>query len=123
MYFHIIQDTQDANNDGYLDGHIDESRLDAQIIVLNEAFNGATGPNVQFFFWKAGVTRDFNRDWFTMKRDSPVENEAKRMRHQGGANALNFYTHQQRSPAGEIRTQSGGGRFPSTTPAILVGMG
>ncbi len=100
VYFHVIQDTQDANNDGQLDGHVDESRLDQQITVLNDAFNGTTVANVQFFFRKAGVTRNFNRDWFNMKVsindpqrvEFSSEHEAKRLLHQGGANALNFYT-------------------------------
>lgn len=86
VYFHVIQD---INGNGY----VDESRLDAQINVLNSAFNGATvGANVQFFFWRAGVTWHYHRDWFNMERDSLEEYEAKAEMRQGGANALNFYT-------------------------------
>jgi hypothetical protein len=91
VYFHIIQDT---NGNGYVDG----ATLDAQINVLNNAFNGAaTGANVRFFFWTAGVTRTTRDDWFEMEfinkqQESGAEHEAKRVLHQGGANALNFYT-------------------------------
>jgi chitinase len=91
VYFHVIRDTDGT-------GDVAESRLDAQINVLNNAFNGPTfGANVQFFFRKAGVTRSTNHDWFQMEflnaqQESGAEYEAKRTLRQGGANALNFYT-------------------------------
>jgi hypothetical protein len=94
VYFHVIQD---LNGNGY----VDESRLDAQIIVLNSAFNGASvGASIQFFFFKAGVTRHYNTNWFNMERGSFEEYEAKAEMRQGGANALNFYTTRGGSPEG-----------------------
>ena len=90
VYFHVIRDSNGV-------GDVAESRLDAQIDVLNNAFNGTTLANVQFFFRKVGVTRDSNNDWFNMRfvnmqQESAAEHEAKRALRQGGANALNFYT-------------------------------
>ena len=99
VYFHIIQDT---NGNGF----VDASRLDAQIVVFNNAFNGASaGANVQFFFWTAGVTRTTNKDWFEMdstegQPELPAEYEAKRVLHQGGSNALNLYTVRGGAPRG-----------------------
>jgi hypothetical protein len=130
VYFHVIQDTKDTNGDGHLDGHVDESRLDAQINVLNNAFDGATVANVQFFFWKAGVTRHANHDWFNMRLDRlneprfeyPEEHEAKRMLHQGGANALNFYTISGSPPSG-LQYPIGWGTFPSNYASNSCGDG
>lgn len=106
VYFHVIQDTN-----GY--GYVEESRLDAQISVLNDAFNGASVAKVQFFFRKAGVTRDVNHDWFGMQLGSPIETEAKRMLRQGGANALNFYTAGGGNPTADSPYPFGWAWFPN----------
>lgn len=60
VYFHVIRSSSG-------EGDIAESRLDAQIDVLNNAFNGTDVANIQFFFRKAGVTTrdtdDFGSRW------------------------------------------------------------
>jgi Ricin-type beta-trefoil lectin domain-like/Calx-beta domain/Pregnancy-associated plasma protein-A len=112
VYFHVIQDT---NGNGF----VDESRLDAQINVLNNAFNGPTfGANVQFFFWKADVTRTTNDEWFQMdlspdqQQELGAEYEAKRTLRQGSAKALNFYTARGGTPRG-TPYRIGWARFPN----------
>ncbi|HEX7330044.1 MAG TPA: Calx-beta domain-containing protein [Pyrinomonadaceae bacterium] len=105
VYFHVIRDSNG-------DGDIAESRLDEQINVLNNAFNGATSANVQFFFRKAGVTRDTNHDWFNMQPGSFEEMSAKRVLRQGGANALNFYTTRGGNPPAGSPYRIGWGWFP-----------
>ncbi len=109
VYFHVIRDTDGA-------GDVADSRLDAQIDVLNSAFNGINVGNIQFFFRKMGVTRDTNHDWFMMRLvseqdESGAEYEAKRVLRQGGANALNIYTISSVPPPG-VPFPIGWGLFP-----------
>jgi hypothetical protein len=88
VFFHVIRQGLAVS-----DGNVPESMLDAQILILNQAYGGGTGgANSPFRFYKAGVTRTTNAGWFAMTMGSAAETAAKNALHVGGANALNFYT-------------------------------
>lgn len=92
VYFHVIRQGSGLSN-----GNVPESMLDEQINVLNRSFGGQTGgANTSFRFVKAGVTRTTNSTWFRMGLRTAAEQEAERQAkaalHQGGPDALNFYT-------------------------------
>lgn len=80
-YFHVLYDPADATTD------TSQAMIDAQMTVLNDAF--ARGG---FRFELAGVTRTANKDWATECHRTGVERKFKRALHQGGAEALNFYS-------------------------------
>jgi len=88
VYFHVIN-----RGSGIQNGNVPDHMIRAQIAVLNNAFDGGSGGAATAFrFELAGVTRTTNEFWYNMGYGSIAEREAKAALHQGGANALNFYT-------------------------------
>lgn len=88
VYFHVIN-----RGTGIQNGDVPDRMIRAQIKVLNEAYDGSTGGAATAFrFELAGVTRTTNEAWYNMGFGSNDEREAKAALHQGGADALNFYT-------------------------------
>jgi hypothetical protein len=88
VYFHVIN-----RGKGIQNGDVPDRMIRAQIKVLNEAYDGSTGGAATAFrFELAGVTRTTNEFWYNMGYGSIAEREAKAALHQGGADALNFYT-------------------------------
>jgi hypothetical protein len=78
---------------GIENGDIPDSQINAQILVLNEAFGGLTGGvNTPFRFVLQDITRTTNTSWFTMSKGSMAEHEAKGALRRGGPDALNLYT-------------------------------
>jgi len=74
-------------------GALTDAQIAAQIAVLNETFAGAEGgTNTGFGFKLAGVTRTDNSAWFYAGPGGKDEKAMKAALHQGGANALNFYS-------------------------------
>lgn len=88
VYFHVIN-----RGSGIQNGDVPDRMIRAQIKVLNEAYDGTTGGAATAFrFELAGVTRTTNEAWYNMGFGSNDERAAKSALHQGGAEALNFYT-------------------------------
>jgi hypothetical protein len=89
VYFHVIN-----RGTGLSNGDVPDSQIQAQMDVLNDAFNGGAvgGAVTSFTFTLAGVTRTTNSTWYTMGYGSAAEDQAKAALRQGGANALNIYT-------------------------------
>jgi hypothetical protein len=88
VYFHVIN-----RGSGIQNGNVPDHMIRAQIAVLNKAFDGSTGGAATAFrFELAGVTRTTNEAWYNMGINSNDERAAKSALHQGGADALNFYT-------------------------------
>ena len=89
VYFHVVSSTSG-------EGNIPESWLDAQIIVLNDAYAGnapgGTGANTAYRFVIAGVTRTVNNTWFAAGPGTAAETQMKSALRVGGPGALNFYT-------------------------------
>ena len=81
-------------------GNVPESRLDAQITVMNYAFagkdyNGTPVPgaaNTGYTFVKNSVTRTDSATWYAMTPWSPEEIEAKTALVVNPTGSLNFYT-------------------------------
>ena len=88
VYFHVIN-----RGSGIQNGDVPDRMIRAQIAVLNNAFDGSTGGAATAFrFELAGITRTTNEAWYNMGISSNDERAAKSALHQGGADALNFYT-------------------------------
>ncbi|MFZ0063805.1 MAG: zinc metalloprotease [Pyrinomonadaceae bacterium] len=88
VYFHVINRGMGIQN-----GDVPDRMIRAQIKVLNEAYDGSTGGAATAFrFELADITRTTNEFWYNMGYGSIAEREAKAALHQGGADALNFYT-------------------------------
>ena len=88
VYFHVIN-----RGSGIQNGDVPDRMIRAQIAVLNNAFDGSTGgAATAFHFELAGITRTTNEAWYNMGISSNDERAAKSALHQGGADALNFYT-------------------------------
>lgn len=97
VYVHVITNTSGA-------GNVTDSRINAQINVLNNAFAGLDGPrsgqgpsaqptaNTGFSFVLGGITRTANNTWYTMSPGSTAEAQAKATLRVGGPNVLNLYT-------------------------------
>jgi len=88
VYYHVIRDASGA-------GDVADSRITAQIAVLNEAYTGQTGgaaTDTPFRFQLVGTDRTNNAAWYTMTPGSTAERDAKAALRQGGANALNIYS-------------------------------
>jgi Pregnancy-associated plasma protein-A len=84
VYFHVVTDGAK--------GSLTSAQIAAQISVLNSTFAGAEGgAKTGFSFTLAGVTRTDNASWF-YANPGGTEKEMKKALHQGGANALNFYS-------------------------------
>jgi len=88
VYWHVIRNGTATSN-----GNIPDSWITAQMNVLNNAYNGATGGvNTRFNFVLAGVDRTTNSSWYTMGYGSTAESQAKNALRQGTADDLNIYT-------------------------------
>jgi hypothetical protein len=88
VYFHVIN-----RGSGIENGNVPDRMIRAQIAVLNNAYDGGSGGAATAFrFELAGITRTTNEFWYNMGYGSIAEREAKAALHQGGADALNFYT-------------------------------
>jgi hypothetical protein len=74
-------------------GNLTDAQIAAQMTVLNATFAGAEGgTNTGFSFKLAGVTRTDNAAWFNAGPGGTDEKTMKASLHQGGANALNFFS-------------------------------
>ena len=92
VYFHVIN-----NGSGVQNGDVPQSQIDAQIAVLNDAYNGGSigGVGTRFQFTLAspgGVTRTTNAAWYNMGYNSAAENEAKQSLRAGDQRTLNIYS-------------------------------
>ena len=86
VYYHVIRD-----NSG--NGDVPDTRINAQIKVLNDSYAGLTGgANTPFRFALAGVDRTNNSTWYTVGYGSTAERDMKTALRVGGANALNIYS-------------------------------
>jgi hypothetical protein len=86
VYYHVIRDANGA-------GDVPDSRIAAQIDVLNDSFSGATGgENTAFRFVLTATTRTNNAVWYNMGYGSAAERDAKAALRQGGAGTLNIYS-------------------------------
>jgi hypothetical protein len=85
VYVHVITDGAT--------GSLTNTQIADQIAVLNRTFAGSEGgANTGFSFRLAGVTRTDNAEWFYAGAGGNPEHSMKRALHQGGDNALNFYS-------------------------------
>jgi Pregnancy-associated plasma protein-A len=85
VYVHVI-------TDGAI-GNVTDAQIADQIAVLNRTFAGREGgASTGFSFRLAGVTRTDNADWFYAGAGGTNEHSMKRALHQGGDDALNFYS-------------------------------
>jgi hypothetical protein len=84
VYFHVI-------TDGAV-GNLTSKQINAQMSVLNDAFDGGQGgPDTGFSFTLAGVSRTDDAVWFA-SRSGGAEHAMKRALKQGGDDALNVYS-------------------------------
>ncbi|MBK8251130.1 MAG: zinc metalloprotease [Polyangiaceae bacterium] len=78
---------------GTANGDIPQSMIDAQMNVLNQAYNGSTGGvATPFKFVLQSVDRTTNATWYTMTPGSSAETQAKNALRVGGAATLNIYS-------------------------------
>jgi len=85
VYFHVVTDGAT--------GSLTDAQIADQIAVLNHTFKGGEGGFATGFAFKlAGVTRTDNAGWFYSNPGGVGEHGMKRALHQGGTNALNFYS-------------------------------
>jgi hypothetical protein len=85
VYFHVV-------TDGSI-GNLTAKQISDQIAVLNTTFAGGEGgANTGFSFRLAGVTHTDNADWFYAEPGGTDEHSMKAALHQGGTDALNFYS-------------------------------
>ena len=73
---------------GIANGDVPTSQINAQMVVLNEAFAANGSP---FFFTLQSVTRTTNATWYVMTPGSPAETQAKNALRVGGPGTLNLY--------------------------------
>jgi hypothetical protein len=85
VYFHVVTDGATGNVTG--------AQIADQIAVLNNTYAGGEGgASTGFRFVLAGVTRTSNAEWFYSNPGGVGEHSMKRTLHQGGDNALNWYS-------------------------------
>jgi pregnancy-associated plasma protein-A len=85
VYFHVV-------TDGSI-GALTNKQIADQIAVLNNTYAGGEGgAQTGFSFRLAGVTRTDNAGWFYANPGGTGEHTMKRTLHQGGADALNYYS-------------------------------
>jgi hypothetical protein len=85
VYFHVV-------TAGTV-GSVTDAQIADQITVLNKTFAGAEGGvRTGFSFTLAGVTRTDNAAWFYAGPGGTDEHSMKSTLHQGGTNALNYYS-------------------------------
>ncbi len=89
VHFHVVSSSAGV-------GDVAESWLDAQIVVLNEAYGGQQGGAVDtaYRFYKAGTDRTTNDAWYAAGPGSLAEAQMKAALRIGGAGDLNFYTNE-----------------------------
>jgi hypothetical protein len=74
-------------------GDISDQDVNAQIDVLNDAYNGDTGgAPTRFQFHLIAITRTDNPTWFNAGSGSTAERQMKTALRLGGAGDLNIYT-------------------------------
>jgi hypothetical protein len=85
VYFHVVTDGAT--------GAVTDDQIADQISVLNNTYAGGEGGATTGFSFKlAGVTRTDNPGWFYTNPGGTDEHTMKRTLHQGGPEALNFYS-------------------------------
>jgi hypothetical protein len=85
VYFHVISDG--------VNGNVSDRAITEQMNAMNLAFGGFEGGvNTGFRFVLAGVDRTVNAEWFNAGINSSAEREMKQALHQGGDDALNWYS-------------------------------
>src|SRR5215208_1506568 len=85
VYMHIITDGPTGN--------VTDAQIADQIDVLNNTFGGGEGgARTGFTFVLKGTTRTDNAAWFYAGPGGTNEHPMKQALHQGGDNALNFYS-------------------------------
>jgi hypothetical protein len=88
VYWHVIR-----KGTGISNGDIPQSQIDAQIAVMNNSYNGATGGvNTGYNFVLAGVTRTTNTTWYNACPNSSAETQMKNALRVGNAATLNIYS-------------------------------
>ena len=98
VYFHVIRSGTSASQ-----GNIPDSQINAQMQVLNQAYNG-TGWN----FNLVATTRTTNSRWYSLRMGSKNERDMKNALRQGTADDLNIYS---ANPGGGLL---GWATFPSS---------
>ncbi|MCP3064765.1 zinc metalloprotease [Myxococcus sp. K38C18041901] len=81
-YFHVVN-----KGTGIANGDIPESQINAQLTVLNQAYQGTS-----FRFVLQGITRTTNSKWYALKSGSANERAMKKALRQGGKESLNIYS-------------------------------
>ncbi|AKF84704.1 hypothetical protein MFUL124B02_03300 [Myxococcus fulvus 124B02] len=81
-YFHVVN-----KGTGIANGDIPESQINAQLAVLNAAYQ-----NTPFRFVLQGITRTTNSKWYALKSGSANERAMKKALRQGGKESLNIYS-------------------------------
>ncbi|WP_426733727.1 zinc metalloprotease [Myxococcus faecalis] len=81
-YFHVIN-----KGTGIANGDLPESQINAQMAVLNAAYQ-----NTPFRFVLQGITRTTNSKWYALKSGSANERAMKKALRQGGKESLNIYS-------------------------------
>ena len=85
VYFHVV-------TDGAI-GNVTDAQIADQIAVLNSTFAGGEGgAKHRLLVHARRRTRTDNADWFYAGPGGNDEHAMKRALHQGGDNALNFYS-------------------------------
>jgi len=86
VYFHVITNTSGA-------GNVSDAHIADQILVLNNAYSGATGgANTIYRFTLVSTDRTANNTWYTTTNGTTAERQMKTALRKGGAADLNFYT-------------------------------
>lgn len=85
VHVHVIR-----NSSGV--GDVSDTRINQQLTVLNNAFDGSTGGvNTNFQFILASVDRSNNTSWYTATPGSTAERTMKQTLRIGGPESLNLY--------------------------------
>jgi len=85
VYFHVV-------TDGAI-GAVTDAQIATQIDVLNNTYAGGEGgATTGFRFELAGITRTNNAGWFYTNPGGTNEHTMKQTLHQGGTDALNYYS-------------------------------
>jgi hypothetical protein len=82
VYFHVINKGSSA-----ADGNLSDQQVQAQMAVLNAAFQGA-----KFSLELAAVTRTTNSTWYNLAQGSTAERQMKTALRRGTAKDLNIYS-------------------------------
>ncbi len=86
VYVHVIRNIAG-------EGDVPDSRINAQIAVLNQSYSGSTGgADTAFRFNLAGTDRTNSSAWYPLDYGSTAELDMKALLRLGGPDALNIYT-------------------------------